>query len=96
MRKVRINVLIPVELAEEISKSVGSRKRSSFLVEAAQEKLERMRLAEAMSEAAGSWSEELHPDLKTQDDINRWVRSLRQGDIERMKGLENEDLSTGQ
>jgi Arc/MetJ-type ribon-helix-helix transcriptional regulator len=93
MRKVRINVLMPDELVEEISQSVGSRKRSSFLVEAAQEKLERMKQAEALREAFGSWSEELHPELKTQEDIDRWVRSLRQSDADRMKGLDGEDIS---
>jgi hypothetical protein len=92
MRKVRINVLIPVEFAEEISKSVGSRKRSSFLVEASQEKLERIRQAEALREAFGSWSDELHPELKTQKDIDKWVRSLRQSDSDRMKGLDDENL----
>lgn len=96
MKKIRINVLMPAGLAEEINESVGPRGRSNFLVEAAREKLERMKLAEAMNEAAGSWSDNLHPELKTQDDINRWVRSLRQGDIKRMEGLENECISARQ
>ena len=96
MKKARINILMPVGLIKEINESIGHRKRSSFLVEAAKEKLERIKLAEAMNEAAGSWSEKLHPELKTQDDISKWVRSLRQGDMGRMKGLEDEDISAGQ
>jgi hypothetical protein len=84
MRKVRINVLMPVGLVEEINESVGARKRSSFFVEAAKEKLERIKLAEAMNEAVGSWSEELHPELKTQDDIDKWVRSLRLNELKSM------------
>jgi len=96
MRKVRINVLMPAGLIEEINESVGARKRSSFLVEAAKEKLERIKLAKAMNEAVGSWTEELHPELKTQDDINNWVRSLRQWDIERMKGIKDGDIPTRQ
>jgi hypothetical protein len=95
MRKIRTNILIPVDLAEEIKKVVGPRKRSSFLVEAAREKLERMKLADALKEAAGAWSPELHPDLQTQDDINRWLRSLREQDIDRLKGPDVEDISAG-
>ena len=54
MKSIRINILIPVDLAEEIKKVVGPRKRSSFLVEAAWEKLERMKLADALKKAAGA------------------------------------------
>ena len=96
MKKIRTNIMIPVDLAEEIKRVVGARKRSSFLVEAAWEKLERMKLAEALKEAAGSWSSELHPDLQTQSDINKWLRSLRQEDADRMKGPTIEDVSTRQ
>jgi hypothetical protein len=90
MKKIRTNILIPVDLAEEIKKAVGPRKRSSFLVEAAWEKLERMKLANALKGAAGAWSPELHPDLQTQDDINRWLRSLRREDAGRLKGFDTD------
>ena len=96
MKKLRTNILIPADLAEEIRKVVGPRKRSSFLVEAAWEKLERMKLADALKEAAGAWTSELHPDLQTQDDINRWLRSLRQKDEDRLKGSDVEDIPAGQ
>lgn len=96
MKKIRTNIMIPVDLAEEIRKVVGPRARSSFLVEAAWEKLERMKLANALKESAGAWSSELHPDLQTQEDINKWLRSLRQEDSERLKGSTIEDISAGQ
>jgi len=96
MKKIRTNILIPVDLAEEIRKAVGPRKRSSFLVEAAWEKLERIKLADALKEAAGAWSSELYPDLQTQDDINRWLRSLREQDKDRLKGSDVEDVPAGQ
>jgi hypothetical protein len=81
---------------KEIRKVVGPRERSSFLVEAAWEKLERMKLTNALKESAGAWSSELHPDLQTQEDINKWLRSLRQEDSERLKGSTIEDISAGQ
>lgn len=96
MKKIRTNVLIPVDLVEEIKRTVGDRKRSSFLVEAAWEKLERMKLAKALKQAAGAWSSEAHPELQTQDDVNEWVRSLRQEDKHRLKGIGVEDISAGQ
>ena len=96
MKKIRTNIMIPVDLAEEIEKVVGSRKRSSFLVEAAWEKLERMKLADALKKAAGGWTAELHPEFQTQDDINRWLRSLRSEDTDRLKEPESENISAGQ
>ena len=96
MEKIRTNIMIPVDLAEEIEKVVGLRKRSSFLVEAAWEKLERIKLADALKEAAGGWTAELHPEFRTQDDINRWLRSLRSEDADRLKGSESENIPAGQ
>ena len=96
MEKIRTNILMPVDLAEEIKKVVGARKRSSFLVEAAWEKLERMKLADALDKAAGGWTAELHPEFQTQDDINKWLRSLRSEDAERLKGQESENIPAGQ
>ncbi len=96
MKKIRTNIIIPLDLAKEIKKVAGPRARSSFLVEAAWEKLERMKLTNALKESAGAWGSELHPELQTQEDINEWVRSLRQEDSERLKGSTIEDIPARQ
>lgn len=95
MKRVRVNIMIPVELIEEIKRIVGPRERSKFIVKATQEKLERLKLEKALKEAASSWSAELHPELETQEDINKWVRELRQENPDRLKGLESDDVSSG-
>lgn len=95
MKMARVNVMIPVELIEEIKRTIGPRERSKFIVKATQEKLERIKLEKALKEAASSWSDELHPELKTQDDINKWVRELRQENPERLRGLKADEVSVG-
>jgi Arc/MetJ-type ribon-helix-helix transcriptional regulator len=73
----KTQVVFPEDLLEEVDRVVGSRKRSEFVVEATREKLHRLRFAKALRRAAGSWSDENHPDLKTQADINRYLRKVR-------------------
>ena len=45
----------------------------------------RIRLSNALKEAKGAWSDEDYPEFKTQEDISRWVRSLREIDTNRLK-----------
>ncbi len=73
----KTQVVFPEELLEEVDRVAGSRKRSEFVVEATREKLNRLRFARALRRAAGSWSDENHPDLKTQADINRYLGKVR-------------------
>jgi hypothetical protein len=54
----------------DIDTLVGSRQRSSFLTQAAEEKLMRLRL-KALEEATGSWKDKDHPELK-QAQPNGW------------------------
>jgi hypothetical protein len=76
--KVKTHVIFPSELLEEIDKAVGGRKRSGFIVKAAREKLEELKFQRAMETAAGSWREENHPDLKTQEDIRAYLHKTRE------------------
>ncbi len=73
----KTQVVFPEDVLEEVDRVVGSRKRSEFVVEATREKLERLRFAKALRRAAGSWSDESHPHLQTQADINRYLRKVR-------------------
>jgi hypothetical protein len=90
MKGVRMNIIVPIDLVDELSKTVGTRKRSSFIVEATREKLKRVKLGNALKEAKGSWSDEDYPEFKTQEDISSWVRSLREIDTNRLKGIDIE------
>jgi hypothetical protein len=74
----RINVTFPVSLLEELRRYVPRRERSKFIVEATEKELKRRRLLRALRDSAGAWSDEDHPDLMTVDDVNRYVRKLRE------------------
>lgn len=73
----KTQVVFPEDLLEEVDRVAGSRKRSAFVVEATREKLDRLRFARALRKATGSWSDESHPNLRTQTDINRFLRKVR-------------------
>jgi hypothetical protein len=61
------------DLVKEIDKLVGSRPRSSFLTQAAERELMRLRQLKALDAAAGSWKDSDHPELKSGS--AKWVRS---------------------
>ena len=57
----RTHVTISEQLVN-IDGLVGSRRRSSFITEAAEEKLTRYRQMAAIKAAAGAWKDKDHPD----------------------------------
>jgi len=71
----RTHVVLEEKLLKDIDRLVGSRRRSSFLAEAAEEKPMRYRQIAALKAAAGSWKDEDHPELK--QGSAKWVRTLR-------------------
>lgn len=75
MNAKRTHVVIPEELVKEIDVLVGSRRRSSFLTQAAERELVRLRQMKALQSAAGSWKDSEHPELKPGS--AKWVRALR-------------------
>lgn len=72
----RTHVIISERLVKEIDSLVGSRQRSSFLAQAAERELMRLRQLKALDSAAGSWKDADHPELK-QGSV-KWVRGLRE------------------
>ncbi len=72
----RTHVVLDEDLVKDIDRLVGTRRRSSFLTEAAQEKLMRYRQIETLKAVAGSWKDKDHPELKKGS--TQWVRKLRQ------------------
>jgi hypothetical protein len=74
----RINVTFPNSLLEELREYVPRRERNRFIVETVEKELRKIRLRKALRETAGAWSDEDHPDLMTTEDVNRYVRRLRE------------------
>ncbi len=72
----RLNIRMPRELADELKRLVPARKRSQLIVAATAEAVARLKQQEALREEK-IWSDENHPDLTTQEGINRYLREMR-------------------
>lgn len=79
LHKAKAHLVFPEDLLQSIDKLVGKRKRSKFVVEAARKELKRIQFLQALREAAGSWKDENHPELKNKGTY-QWVREQRQQD----------------
>ena len=75
---VRINVLFPAEVAEELRDLVPPRQRSRFIAEVVEAELRRLRQQRALRESAGVWQADDHPALKDGAAIDRWIAEGRQ------------------
>jgi Arc/MetJ-type ribon-helix-helix transcriptional regulator len=75
MNTKRTHVVIPEQLVKEIDTLVGSRQRSSFLTQAAERELMRLRQLKALDSSAGAWKDSDHTELK--GGSAKWVKTLR-------------------
>jgi Arc/MetJ-type ribon-helix-helix transcriptional regulator len=79
----RIHVVLPKELVESVDELVGPRKRSAFIAEAIEERLEqRLLFGKALKEAAGALADADYPEWETPEKTSAWVRELRAYDNE--------------
>lgn len=91
MKSERTNVILPRDLLDEIDRVAGPRRRSTFLAEAAREKLARLRFDQAAARAFGAWKDEDHPELLTDDGMNRFLQRTRKETNRRIQErMENE------
>ena len=76
----RINVAFPAPLIAEMEKYIPRGERNRFIVEAAEKELRRRRFKAVLEELRRepAWSDEDHPDLMTIEDVDRYVRRLRE------------------
>lgn len=80
----RAHVVLPDQLVRDIDTLVGSRQRSSFLTQAAEHELIRLRQLKALDELA-PWKDKEHPELK--QGAAKWVRKLRRETEQRFEKL---------
>ena len=73
---VRIRVVLSDVIAA-IGTRAGERGRSRALEDAAQERLERLELEDALRSTSGILDDKDYPEFKDQDSINGWVRAQR-------------------
>jgi Arc/MetJ-type ribon-helix-helix transcriptional regulator len=79
----RTHVVLSEQLVKDIDTIVGSRQRSSFITQAAERDLMRLRQLKALKGAAGSWKDKDHPELK--EGAAKWVAKLRSQDEKRLR-----------
>jgi Arc/MetJ-type ribon-helix-helix transcriptional regulator len=83
MNAKRTHVVLSDELVKDIDALVGARQRSSFISQAAEKELMRLRQIKALEAAAGSWKDKDHPELK--QGAAKWVDKLRRQDEKRFQ-----------
>lgn len=73
----KITVTVPVEVLTMMDEFVPPEERNSFIVEMLKEQLDLLDQVRVLDETAGAWKEENHPDMRTPEDIDRWLANLR-------------------
>jgi metal-responsive CopG/Arc/MetJ family transcriptional regulator len=82
MTQVKQKVIkFPLEVIGELERLVQPGKRSEFVVEATRERLERVKLGQALAKTAGSLKSEDYPEFAASEDVAKWVRELRERDF---------------
>jgi hypothetical protein len=80
-RQYRIS--LPKELVEAVDELVGPRKRSTFIAEAIEYRLQqRERFSKARAESTGVLADADYPEWETPEMTSAWVRELRTYDNE--------------
>ncbi len=78
----RTHVVLSDQLVKDIDTLVGTRQRSSFITQAAERELMRLRQLKALN-ALVPWNEKDHPELK--QGAAKWVAKMRRQDEQRFK-----------
>lgn len=74
---MRTHIVIPEEIVYSVDKLVGPRNRSSFFVNAAKEKLTKLKLTKMAKKVAGSLADTDIPGWETSKSSTEWVKSSR-------------------
>ena len=84
MNAKRTHVVLSEQLVKDIDALVGNRQRSSFITQAAERELMRLRQLKALDQLV-PWEEKKHPELK--QGAAKWVSKLRQQDEQRFNKI---------
>jgi metal-responsive CopG/Arc/MetJ family transcriptional regulator len=73
----KMTVTFPRAVLQRLRERVAPRQRSAFIAEAVAEKLALQEQLAAIEEAAGSWQDEDHPEIQTEQAIDHWLTESR-------------------
>ena len=82
----KITVTLPGTVLARLRAHVPPRQRSRFILQAIEERLALEEQVAALEETAGAWSDQGHPEMRTEDDIDLWLRDLRARGIPKSPG----------
>ena len=85
--KTKAHLVFPEEILNAVDEVAGKRKRSLFIVEATQEKLERERFLKALEGTKGVWTAKRHPELRTKRDLEGYLREKRRSYEKKVKRM---------
>jgi len=88
--KTKAHLVFPLDVLKEVDQIAGKRKRSLFIVKATQEKLERERFLRTLDETKGAWADKHHAELRTDRDMDQYLRGERSSYRKRVKRIINE------
>ncbi len=74
----RAHVVLPDDLLRDIDARVGQRKRSEFIQDAIEAKLNQLRRVEAFERVVGSVADGDIPEWETRESTAEWLRAIRQ------------------
>jgi hypothetical protein len=83
----KLSITVPKELASRLREMVPQGKISSFIADALEYKLQMERQRIGLEIGRGAWKDEDHPDLMTPEDTQRFIREIRDRDLERLERL---------
>jgi len=81
----KLSITVPKEVAEMLKEYVPSGKVSSYVAEILEYALQMEKQRRGLEAGLGAWKDEDHPDLKTPEDTQRFIRSLRKTGHDRLK-----------
>ncbi|MCX7706885.1 MAG: ribbon-helix-helix domain-containing protein [Anaerolineae bacterium] len=73
----KITISLPKSLLARLNEHIPARRRSRFIAEAIEEQLALAEQMAVLDETAGAWSDANHPEMATEEDIDRWLVGLR-------------------
>jgi hypothetical protein len=81
----RVNVTLPTTLLAELREEIPRRERNQFIVDVLEKELRKLKLKRILDELrqTAAWSDEDHPDLTTIEEVNVYVRQLRERSMPR-------------
>ncbi len=74
-----VTIRLPKPLLERLNDFIPDQQHNFFIKEAIVERLNIVEQNAVLEEAMGAWSDTHHSDMKNGEDIDKWLKNLRQG-----------------